>query len=180
MFCPMCGAPNEDDAEFCSNCGAALKPGENPAETASPQEAGAPLTSESAAAPQPEGPVPGAEAQDEPAPAVPPAPPAPAAPPPPRPWAPRTAETSGLAIASLVAGVAGLTFLPLLGSIAAVILGYMARNEIRSRPGELTGEGVATAGIVLGWVEIGLGIVLCCAAIAAVLFFSVTSSGTSF
>ena len=24
MFCPMCGAPNEDDDEFCGNCGATL------------------------------------------------------------------------------------------------------------------------------------------------------------
>ncbi|MFC2038086.1 zinc-ribbon domain-containing protein, partial [Chloroflexota bacterium] len=24
MFCPMCGAPNEDESVFCGNCGAAL------------------------------------------------------------------------------------------------------------------------------------------------------------
>jgi len=28
MFCPQCGAPNEDDAVFCGNCGAVLDPEE--------------------------------------------------------------------------------------------------------------------------------------------------------
>ena len=28
MFCPQCGAPNEDEAVFCGNCGAVLNPDE--------------------------------------------------------------------------------------------------------------------------------------------------------
>lgn len=31
MFCSKCGTPNEDGAPFCSNCGAALEAGEQPA-----------------------------------------------------------------------------------------------------------------------------------------------------
>jgi hypothetical protein len=63
-----------------------------------------------------------------------------------------------LAIASLVTGIGGLTVVPLLGSILAIILGYMARNELRQRSGQGTGEGLATAGIVLGWIGIGLAV----------------------
>jgi len=76
--------------------------------------------------------------------------------------------TSGLAIASLILGIGGLTFLPLLGSIVAVILGYMARGEIRRSPGQVTGDGVALVGLVLGWIGIGLTV------LAFLLFGSIT------
>jgi hypothetical protein len=151
MFCPECGAPNEDDAAFCGNCGAVLDPdavaeGAEPGEE-HPEEAGSEPVSEPPAA-------------ELPAP-KPPAPPRPTPPPPP-PRAPSYSSsalpTSGLAVASLVLGIGGLTLLPLLGSILAVLFGYMARNDIRQRPGEVTGEGLATAGIVLGWIAIGLAV----------------------
>jgi hypothetical protein len=64
--------------------------------------------------------------------------------------------TSNLAVISLVAGVLGVTFFPLLGSIVAVITGPMAKKEIIESGGELSGEGMATAGMVLGWVAIAL------------------------
>jgi len=64
--------------------------------------------------------------------------------------------TSNMAVISLVAGILGLTFFPLLGSIVAVITGPMAKKEIFNSGGELTGEGMATAGMVLGWVAIAL------------------------
>jgi len=60
-------------------------------------------------------------------------------------------RTSSLAIASLVCGLAqpffGLTTIP------AIVLGYVARERIR-RSGE-DGSGLATAGLVLGWIGIG-------------------------
>jgi len=61
-----------------------------------------------------------------------------------------------MAVAALVLGIAGLTVLPFISSIFAVIFGYMARREIRQRPAETSGDGVAVAGIVLGWVGIGV------------------------
>ena len=85
-----------------------------------------------------------------------PAPPPP--PPPPRAYVSSAVQTSGLAIASLVTGIGGLTVIPLLGSIVAIILGYMARNDIRQRSGQVTGAGMATAGIVMGWIGIGLAV----------------------
>ncbi len=68
----------------------------------------------------------------------------------------RPAPTSGLATASLIFGILGLTLLPTLGSIVAVVLGYMARSEINSSAGQLEGSSLATAGLVLGYIGVGL------------------------
>jgi len=43
-----------------------------------------------------------------------------------------------------------------IGSILAICLGYAARREIRNNPGRIEGQGMATAGIVLGWIGIGM------------------------
>ena len=40
-------------------------------------------------------------------------------------------QTSTLAILSLISGVLGWSLLPFLGSIGAVILGHLARSDIR-------------------------------------------------
>lgn len=63
-------------------------------------------------------------------------------------------STNSMAVLALVAGIAGLTVIPLIGSIVAVIVGPMSRKEI-ARTGE-EGQGLATAGIVTGWVGIGI------------------------
>jgi membrane protein required for beta-lactamase induction len=76
-----------------------------------------------------------------------------------------------MAIASLILGVAGLTFAPLLGSILAMIFGYMARTHIRNNPHQETGQGIAMAGIVLGWIAVGLTV------LAAVLVGGITICG---
>lgn len=65
----------------------------------------------------------------------------------------RLPEVSGKAIVSLVMG-ANWTWG--IGSVLALIFGYLARREIVRRPGELTGRGLATGGIVLGWIGIVL------------------------
>jgi hypothetical protein len=62
--------------------------------------------------------------------------------------------TSPLAIASLVFGVACWVVLPVLGSLGAIICGHLARREIRDSPGRLGGSGMATAGLVLGYVHL--------------------------
>ena len=66
--------------------------------------------------------------------------------------------TSGNAIASMVLGIVGLVFFPLVPSILAIVLGRSAKRDIRERPG-LAGEGMATAGIVLGWVGVALVVI---------------------
>jgi len=65
--------------------------------------------------------------------------------------------TNGLAIASLACGVAQFAFGPL-ATIPAIVLGHMARSQIR-RTGE-QGAGLALAGLVLGWGAVILAVVL--------------------
>jgi Domain of unknown function (DUF4190) len=72
------------------------------------------------------------------------------------PYAPAP-KTNGLAIASLVTSIVALSFCTPLAFIGA-IMGHAARRQIRER-GE-DGDGLALAGIVVGWIGVGLVIVL--------------------
>ncbi len=67
-------------------------------------------------------------------------------------------QTSTLAIVSLVAGLLGWTLLPMVGCIAAIITGHMARAEIRREPERLEGDGLAIAGLILGWLGIAVSV----------------------
>jgi hypothetical protein len=86
----------------------------------------------------------------------------------PRPAAPAySTGTNGLAIGSFVCGILQL-FSGGLTSIPAVILGHAARKQIR-RTGQ-QGAGLATAGLVMGWLGIAflmLCVILASAAIAS-------------
>ena len=179
MFCPECGAPNDDDSVYCGNCGALLDPDAAPAMAADEAPEAESVKAPDMDAPE-QGPVgaPGAEealGADEPS--VMPAPlePSPAV------EHAALAQTSGMAIASLVMGIAGWTLFPFLGSILAVIFGYAARREIRSQPKQLTGDGLAIAGLVLGWLMIGLSVVgLILGGIGLCLLVTVSQSAVGF
>ncbi len=67
-------------------------------------------------------------------------------------------QTSTLAIVSLVAGLLGWTLLPMVGCIAAIITGHMARAEIRREPERLEGDGLAITGLILGWLGIAVSV----------------------
>jgi hypothetical protein len=96
-----------------------------------------------------------------------------------------SAQTNPLSIASLVSGLVAwvigglgscaflLLFPPLaictwivflVGSIAATVTGHMGRNQIRQSGGMQTGAGMATTGLVLGWVGIVLNVLPVCLA----------------
>ncbi len=62
------------------------------------------------------------------------------------------AKANGLAIASLVLGILWLWWV---GSVLALVFGYSARGQIRRSEGRESGDGLAIAGIVLGWVGVG-------------------------
>lgn len=68
--------------------------------------------------------------------------------------------TSGLAIGSVIASIAGLLFCLFVGQIIGIVLGHMARKEIRQSGGSLEGEGLATAGIIIGWIGIVIDFLL--------------------
>ena len=78
--------------------------------------------------------------------------------------------TSTLAIVSLVAGILGFIALPVIASIVAVWAGLAARKETRALPPRASGDGMATAGIVMGWIQIGLSVIGVCCAIAYFVF----------
>lgn len=66
-------------------------------------------------------------------------------------------RTSSLAVVSLIFGILAYVFLPGIGALVAVICGHSARSEIRrAPPGSIDGDGIALAGLILGWIQIGL------------------------
>jgi len=87
--------------------------------------------------------------------------PPPAYPPAPQPDIPAN-PTNTLAIISLVAGILGWSLLPTLGSIVAIITGHMAKNEIRGSGGRMSGDGMATAGLILGYANIAVVVLGLC------------------
>lgn len=72
------------------------------------------------------------------------------------------ARTNGYAMASVAFGIGQFVIGPL-GTIPAIVLGHMARNQIR-RTGE-QGAGLALAGLVLGWGAVVLGIIFMAVAV---------------
>jgi TRAP-type C4-dicarboxylate transport system permease small subunit len=78
--------------------------------------------------------------------------------------------TSTLAIVSLVSAILGFTLAPVIGTIVALITGYIARSETRSIPARASGDGLATAGIIMGWIQVALLVVGVCCAIAYFVF----------
>lgn len=63
-------------------------------------------------------------------------------------------QTSNLAITSLVAGILGWVLIPFFGGIVAIYYGHKAKGEIRESEGALTGNVLATIGLVLGYSSI--------------------------
>ena len=80
--------------------------------------------------------------------------------------APRAAttqsKTSGMAIASLVLG---LVWAYGIGSILAIVFGFIAKKNIREAGGMETGGGMATAGIVLGIIGVVAVVIIIIAAV---------------
>jgi len=77
--------------------------------------------------------------------------------------------TSPWSIVSLISGISSYLVLPFLGGIIALITGYVARREIKSSNGALSGSGMATAGLWLGWINI----ILCVLAVIFIILLVV-------
>ena len=68
-------------------------------------------------------------------------------------------RTNALAIISLVLAIVGIVltwFVPILTQVAAIICGHIARSQIRQRQGQETGDGMALAGLIIGYIMLGL------------------------
>lgn len=77
-------------------------------------------------------------------------------------------QTCTTATVSLIFGILSWCLLPIIGAIVAIITGHMARGEIKRSNGTLDGDGLATIGLVLGWVHLA---VIVLAVLMFVLFF---------
>lgn len=195
MSCPVCGAQNEAGAAFCYRCGSALKSATGPtvnlgraatpafgSPVVDPQEdAGARIydvpastpasidlsTSSTPSASTVNAPSSGAPQYNVPQYNIP---------------ATTTAQrpNSNSALISMILGIVSLSLFALLlctvflmpisiaAGIPAVIVGRNARKEIQASGGQLGGDGMAQAGIVMGWINIALSIL---AALAICGFF---------
>ncbi|MCP4141953.1 MAG: DUF4190 domain-containing protein [Chloroflexi bacterium] len=81
---------------------------------------------------------------------------------------PPSAPTNTMALTSMIAGIVGWTVAPLLGSLVAIITGHMAKKELKERMGRESGDGMATAGLVMGYLQI-IPSVLCICVILVML-----------
>jgi type IV pilus assembly protein PilA len=76
-------------------------------------------------------------------------------------------ETSGKATASLICGILAYLILPFLAAVPAIVLGHLALSDIKKRAGQLKGNGLAIAGMVMGYAQVVfLPVILIIAAIA--------------
>jgi hypothetical protein len=69
-------------------------------------------------------------------------------------------QTAGVAVASLVMAILGFVLLGPLGAIPAVICGHIAKSKIKQNPETLTGEGMALAGLIMGYIQLGALVVI--------------------
>ena len=147
-FCNQCGQGNEDDAEFCIQCGVKLA-AEGEAPVAPP--GGAPPPPPGVAVPPPPGagppPVPDYTAPAQQPTGFPPPPGIPIA---------RPKPNDGSAVASLVMGIASFFTCWLILGVLAVVFGYIGKRNIEDSGGALGGEAFAVAGIILGWINIAI------------------------
>ena len=69
-------------------------------------------------------------------------------------------QKCGMATASLVCGILSMVCCCIFTGIPAIILGHKAKTKIKNSQNTLTGEGMALAGLILGYVNLGLSIIL--------------------
>lgn len=151
MICRRCGATNDEEATACRVCG--LPPGDEPLNLQKRQDDRAAVPDVLHAPPEPE--------------------PAGGQPPP--------VPISSLALASLVAGILAWFAFPVVGAVVAIVCGHFGLNEIRQGNGELHGRGLAIAGLVLGYIQAAIVVLMLVGIIvfAAVTFLLFQVAGTA-
>lgn len=81
----------------------------------------------------------------------------------------RPKQTEPMAIVSLVLALMGPATCAM-SSLAGAILGRYALRKIREHPEQLEGEGLAKAGVIVGWVMFGLMALIILAYIGFIVF----------
>lgn len=93
-----------------------------------------------------------------------------------QPYAQVPTETNVWAVVSLISAILSWIGVFGLGGIAAVICGHVAKNQIRASQGRMGGDGLATVGLVLGYLNIALAVMAVC---LGVLVFAGVISGAA-
>ena len=91
-------------------------------------------------------------------------------------------KTNGMAIGSMVVSIVGITLVACYGGggllgIVGAILGHVARRQIKAR--KESGDGMALAGIIIGWISAGLGL-LVVGLIVAFVVYAVNATPSSY
>ena len=86
---------------------------------------------------------------------------------------PPVTPNSSLAMISMISGIVSWILAPFLGSLVAIITGHMAKREIKESMGQLGGDGMATAGLVLGYLQL-IPSVLCICIVLIMLAMGVS------
>jgi hypothetical protein len=87
-----------------------------------------------------------------------------------------TPPTSTAATVSLLFGIPGWSMAPVICSIIAIVAGYHARREIAASNGRPGGSGQASAGIIMGYIQLALIAFLC--ALLFVIFLLTGMAGS--
>jgi hypothetical protein len=136
MPCPFCATPVAPGSRFCPNCGTAVVSAKVYDQGMKPAPVHDVYDPEFAMSPYA---PPGAHLRS---------------------YGPMAPATNGLAIGSVVCGILAWVGIPILMAVVAVVLGHMARGEIRRSGGRLTGNNMALTGMVLGYMQIGLVVLI--------------------
>jgi hypothetical protein len=85
----------------------------------------------------------------------------------------------GMATASLILGILSFFLLSIFGAIPAIICGHIAKSRIRQNPEGASCNGRATAGLILGYLHIGLLLFLFVIGIAAAIVVPLLAANPS-
>jgi len=154
MFCPNCNAVVTQGQRFCDNCGLRLSADVAPASAPTLQ---APISQQPSLPPFEQTQPATYQAQ-------------------PGIYAPAVVPNSNMAIISLVAGILAWALLPVIGAIVAVVCGHIARKEIRESGGRLAGQGLALAGLILGYTQLAITVLFGC---FLLILFGLVAAGTA-
>ena len=67
-----------------------------------------------------------------------------------------SSDTHPLALLSLICGILAWVAFPILGSLVAIVAGHAALDQLKREGASEGGTGLARAGLILGWLQIGL------------------------
>ena len=80
---------------------------------------------------------------------------------------PATQPKTGLSLTSLFLGILSIIPCSIFAGIPAIITGHIARGRARQEPAQYGGAGMALAGLIMGYVSVGLAVIAIPAGILA-------------